>query len=590
MINSGRAEGAVEPLRLLTESQPALGGAWNLLAVALHAGGRAGEALAAARRACEIEPGRAEFVNALAALLVETGAHDEARAAFERLLAARPDDGLALFNLSNLEWIRGGYWRSIDLLRRASAAQPDDRDVAFQLGSSLCSVGRVRECLEVCERFRKRSAKNRVDPMVLAARAFAMLGASDVSAADLSASHRELGAANEAGVWAMPPQGGPRHPGPIRVGLLSPDFREHPVARFVLPLAERLDRARFHLVAYSSSTAVDATTARLRSAVERDGGVWRDIIAMSDDDAAAVVRGDEIDVLVDLAGNTVGSRPGLFARRPARAAVSWLGYPATSGMRSVGYRLVDGLTDPAGGVGIGGGDGGADAQCTERLVRMAGCFVCYRPPVDEGGNTPSPQPRVAGAETGTVRFGCFGSLHKHSDACLGAWAEILRRVPGSVLVVKSMMLGDERVAADVRARLGSAGIAAPRLRILPPTASATGHLRVYDDVDIALDSFPYHGTTTTCDALFMGVPVVAIAGASHHARVGVSLLSAVGLDEFVAGDESEYVEKAVALAADGSRRRELHATLRARLERSPLRDEAGFAKRWGESIAACVGG
>ncbi len=513
---------------------------------------------------------------------METGAHDEARAAFERLLTARPNDGLALFNLSNLEWIRGGYWRSIDLLRRASGALPDDRDVAFQLGSSLCSVGRVRECLEVCERFRKRSVRNRADPMVLAARAFAMLGSSDVSAADLAATHRELGAANEAGVRAMPPPVGARRAGPIRVGLLSPDFREHPVARFVLPLAERLDRGRFHLVAYSCSTALDATTARLRGAVERDGGVWRDIVALSDDDAAAVVRADEIDLLVDLAGNTVGSRPGLLARRPARAALSWLGYPATSGMPSVGYRLVDALTDPPGGARE------ADAQCTERLVRMAGCFVCYRPPVDERGRVPEPHTPAPG--TGPVRFGCFGSLHKHSDACLATWAEILRRVPGSVLVLKSMMLGDERVAADVLARLAAAGIDVQRVRILPPTPSATDHLRLYHDVDIALDTFPYHGTTTTCDALFMGVPVVTLAGASHHARVGVSLLGAVGLREFVARDAAGYIELAVALAADGARRNDLHATLRARLESSPLRDEAGFAQRWGEAVAGMVHG
>ncbi|MFN0010224.1 MAG: hypothetical protein ACKVS8_01125 [Phycisphaerales bacterium] len=596
LINAGRPGEAIAALERLTRAHAAWAPAWQLLAIALHGVGRAGEALPAARRACEVDGASASCMNTLAGLLVETGHGAEAAGVFERLLTLNPADDLALFNLSNLEWTRGGYMRSIDLLRRAQAGRPDDRDVIFQLASSLCAVGRVAESLEVCEKFLARSprgAGDGPDAMVLGARAFAMLGSSAVSAERLAAVHRELGVANERGIVPMPVASGAGHggrAGPIRIGFVSPDLREHPVARFLLPLLCHVDRARFTVFVYSCSAQTDATTAELRSAVERGGGggvagagAWRDVTLLGDDEAAALVRADNIDVLVDLAGNTVGSRPGLLARCAAPVQVSYLGYPATTGMKSVGFRLVDAHTDPLATSPVSsGGPGVYDAQCTEHLVRVPDCFVCYRPPAA------APPARAAEAGEGPVRFGCFGSLHKHSDACLAAWGKTLARVPGSMLVLKSMMLSDERVAMDVRERLAAAGIDVARVRTLTPTASVSDHLRAYHDVDIALDTFPYHGTTTTCDALYMGVPVVSMAGASHHARVGVSLLRAVGLSELVARDEAEYVEVAVALAHAAARRAVLHAALRERVEGSPLRDEAGFAKRWGEAVSRLV--
>ncbi len=577
LLNTGRAGEAVALIRPLLRTHPAWPPAWHLLALALHAGGHAAEALDAARRGTALAPDDRSILNTLAALLVQAGATGEARAAFERVLAARPGDTQALFNLSNLEWQSGQSWRAIELLRRVLALAPADRDAAYQLATSLCAIGRVAEAIDVCDRA---LAAHAGDTRLLGARAFALLGSSGVSPAQLADAHRALGAAHEGACAADPPRAGrsaPRGAGaPLRLGFVSPDLREHPVARFLLPLVERLDRSRFAPVAYACSAHADAVTAALRAAFERGGhGAWREISGLSDADAASAVRADGVDVLVDLAGNTIGARPGLFALRAAPVQVSYLGYPATSGMASIGHRIVDALTDPHAPA--------YDGQCSERLVRLRAPFLCYRPAAD-----PPVAPRTVGA-TQPVRFGCFGSLHKHSDACLNAWARILAAVPGATLTLKSVRLADADVRADVAKRLSAAGIAPERTALLPPTPGVAEHLAAYNGVDIALDTFPYHGTTTTCDALHMGVPVVSLAGASHHARVGVSLLSAVGLSEFVAADGDGYVRLAASLAADAPRRGILRATLRQRLAQSPLRDEAGFAARWGEVVAEING-
>jgi len=372
--------------------------------------------------------------------------------------------------------------------------------------------------------------------------------------------HRRWGAAHGGGAVADPFANLPDPERRLRVGYVSADFCEHSVASFFLPLVERHDRARFEIVCYSAAPLVDRVTEEIRGLADH----WVEISAMVDGEAAKRIRRDRVDVLVDLSGHTASNRLTLFARRPAPVQVTYLGYPDTTGLLAMDYRLVDGVTDPP----------GAERWATERLLRLPDCFLCYRPPA--GAPAVAEPPLRA---NGHVTFGSFNNLAKVNDGVVEAWAEILRRSPGAHLVVKSSLLDDPATGEALRGRFLHHGVAPERVELLARQAARAGHLACYSRIDIGLDTFPYNGTTTTCEALWQGVPVVTLAGGLHMGRVGASLLRAVGLGDWVAGDVATYVERAVALAADRERLAALRRTLRATVAASPLCAEATFTRQ-----------
>jgi protein O-GlcNAc transferase len=285
---------------------------------------------------------------------------------------------------------------------------------------------------------------------------------------------------------------------------------------------------------------------------------------MSDEALAERIRHDGIDILVDLVGHTAMNRLLVFARRPAPIQVTWLGYPNTTGLTAIDYRLVDAVTDP---------EGEADALASETLVRLPGGFLCYGG--HGGAPAPGPAPCLA---TGTVTFGSFNSPPKLSAATLDAWAQVLARLPESRLLLKGKPFADAATRALYLGRLAERGVAPERVELaawLPDQA----HLALYDRIDIALDPFPYNGTTTTCQALWMGVPVVALRGDRHASRVGASLLTQIGLTDLIADSVEAYVETAIALAGDPARLADLRHSLRPRMAASPLCDATGFARK-----------
>jgi predicted O-linked N-acetylglucosamine transferase (SPINDLY family) len=287
-------------------------------------------------------------------------------------------------------------------------------------------------------------------------------------------------------------------------------------------------------------------------------------VRLSDDEVAERIRADGIDILVDLAGHTANNRLRVFARKPAPVQVTWLGYPSTTGLTAIDYRLVDVVTDPV---------GAADTWASETLVRLEGGFLCY------GALMDAPEPTVPPCiKTGTLTFGSFNYPAKVSAATLDAWAALLSRLPQARLLLKGKPFADPATRALFLARLGERGVPAERVELVAWLSSTIAHLALYNRVDIALDPFPYNGTTTTCDALWMGVPVITWAGDRHAARVGASLLTTVGQTELIARDPDDYVATAAALAGDLDRLAALRAGLRARLQASPLCDAAGFAR------------
>ena len=344
----------------------------------------------------------------------------------------------------------------------------------------------------------------------------------------------------------------------VKIGYVSGDFRRHSVSHFLLPVFRHHDRTAFEIHGYSNNALTDDVTERLTALA--DG--WRLIFGLDDEAAARMIAEDGIDILVDLSGHTAHNRLSLFARQPAPVQVTWLGYPGSTGLKAIGYRLVDAITDPP---------GEADAHYSERLVRLDHGFLCYAP-LDQA---PAPVPRPEGP----IRFGSFNNPAKLSPATLDLWVKVLEAVDGSELLLKGRPFADPKVRQALLTRFGKRGIASDRIVLLEHIAAPEQHLAAYGEMDIALDPFPYNGTTTTCEALWMGVPVVTLLGDRHSARVGASLLTQVGLDSLIAHTPQDYIRLAADLAADYRRRAGLRGKLRAMMQNSPLCDGPGFTRR-----------
>jgi predicted O-linked N-acetylglucosamine transferase (SPINDLY family) len=346
----------------------------------------------------------------------------------------------------------------------------------------------------------------------------------------------------------------------LRIGYVSADFRDHPVGRFLLPLLQRHDSRKFEVFCYSNGPHVDAITKSLQRHAHR----WRSIIGQNDDEAAEQIRADRIDLLVDLSGHTSGNRLLVFARKPAPVQVNYLGYPGTTGLTAMDYRLTDRFADPP---------GLTEPLHVEKLQHLPRTNWCFAPPQDSPPLEPPPAIR-----RGCVTFGSFNNFGKMTGAMFAVWAEILRQVPGSRLLLKAPALRAQGTRQRILGNFAAQGIEANRLDLHDWQPDYASHLALYGEMDIALDTFPYNGTTTTCDALWMGVPVVTLAGQSHVSRVGLSLLSNVRLPETIATTAEEYIRLAVQLAHDPDRLKILRAQLRERLTTSPLMDADGFTR------------
>lgn len=550
---------AVAAYRAALASKPRWAEAHALLASALAASGRFSAAAEHCRRALQVQPDLAEAHNVLGVALEALGRAGEAQSCYEQALRLRPEFPEALNNRANLCVSQGRLEPAEADLRAALTLAPDYAVAWNNLGHVLETQGAVQEALACYRR------AIRIRPGFVTAHSNLLLALhydAETSPQEIFAEHRRWALTHAANFdCARAPQANRPDPARrLRIGYLSPDFRRHPVARFLEPVLACHDREAFELIAYSNTLREDAMTARLRSLVER----WRSICELSDEEAAELIRRDRIDILVELAGHTARGRLLVVARRPAPIQVSWLGYPDTTGLEAVDYRLTDELADPR---------CDADARHTEELVRLPAPFLCFQPPRE------APDPGLSPAALrGRIRFGAFQNLAKINRRVARAWAEILRAVPDSELLVQSKALGDP----GVRRRLGAflQGCAIPESRVLlrGPEPNLASHLAAYRDVDLVLDTFPYAGTTTTCEALWMGVPVVTLAGDRHAARTGLSLLSPLGLQELAPASVAGYVECAVRLASDPERLRDLRAGLRTRMAGSRLMDASGFTR------------
>jgi len=576
---------AIPYLEKAVEQRPEFADAYNNLGEALRAGKRYVEAIVQFERALEHVPGHPAFLTNLSHALRANREFARARAAANDALKAEPGLAPALVALGNAASSEGDLPAAFAAFAQALSILPDFADALANRGELAFRCGDWAEAARSLGRLRARGDALSIGQGNLLACALARLGhAADaqtlraelVCRPDSAASvvlfylnyepvaidtafelHRLWGQAAEA---RIPESFAPRRAanGRIKVGFVSADFRRHSVAVFVAPLWSALDRSKIEIVGVSNVAEKDSVTAALKASADS----WLDIHALDDAQACAAIRDAGIDVLVDLSGHSGGNRMGVFARRAAPVQATWLGYPNTTGLSRMDWRFSDGRADPE------------DMRYpgSERLWRLPGGFLRYRPLADH----PEPGERPAGPP----RFGSFNALEKISPACWDLWAALLRAEPEARLVLKSFALQDAAVMSDWRQRVQQAGLEG-RVDLLSFVESDAAHLRAYDGIDVALDPFPYNGTTTTCEALSMGVPVVALKGDRHCARVSESIAALTPGDVTIAESPADYIEAARRLiAAPDDRAARAH-----RVRTGALCDAASLARDFEAAFA-----
>jgi predicted O-linked N-acetylglucosamine transferase (SPINDLY family) len=515
---AGRLREAEILYRQILALQPAHAAANLYLGVIAHQAGHHPAAVDLIQKAIAANPRSAQAHNNLGLVLEDLGQLDNAMAAFDKARELNPGLAEAHLNIGNVMKVTGRLDDAIAAYRQALAIKPGYTDahsniiylMHFHPGFDAHAIG------EECRRFASRYA---------------------------------LGTA----------QAHTNHPDPnrrLRIGYVSPDFRDHVVGRNVLPLIRQHDRRHFEIVCYAQVFRGDALTNQFQQLADR----WVNISAMSDDEAALRMREDRIDILVDLALHMGGGRLQIFSRKPAPLQVTFAGYPGGTGLSAIDYRLTDPHLDPP---------GMDQSLYVERTIRLPDSFWCYDP-LDCGDISIGPSPATA---NGFVTFGCLNNPCKINESVLAVWSKVLSQIENSRLIQMSPG-GSHRV--ELTNRFAAHGVDPSRIQFVPKQ-SRRAYLAQYHQIDIGLDTFPYNGHTTSLDALWMGVPIVTLVGSTAVGRAGWSQLSNLGLQELAAENSEQFVEIAAALARELPRLQTLRSTLRPRMEQSPLMNASRFA-------------
>ena len=597
------------------------------LGTVLHASGDASGARIEFAAAIAIDPAFTEALFNLGNLLREAGAVDEAERAYRTVLGLRADDLPARLNLAGLllsasrfaealeccEQVLASapglaiaqngranalhglerFDEALEAFTRAAALDLDSAQIRYNLANQQLRLGLTEPAIESFRRTlaldptHAQAAQNLLlalnyadratgDEIAGACRHWAPVAVPAAAPAALTAAGQRFraGVTGAPGETVQPRLSGSR----LRLGFVSADLRLHSVASFLLPLLESLDPGRFEVFCYANQSIQDGMTQRLQAA----SSVWRDILPLDDRAAARMIAEDAIDLLVDLSGYTAGHRLGVFAYRPAPVQVSWLGYPASTGQPFIDARIVDAITDPADpSDAIEPAHRAPDTRGSERLLRLDRCFVCYQPSADL---TEAIQAVVVRDPRAPLVFGSFNNLAKLSESTIALWSAALVAVPGSRLVLKAA--GTEQAGVRIRllAAFASHGVLPERLRFLPRAPTLAAHLACYADVDIALDSYPYHGTTTSCEALTMGVPVVSLIGDRHASRVGASLLAAAGTPQWAVDTHAAFAGRVAELAEDIRSGRFVRSALQQQIKASSLCDAGAFARAFTQAV------
>ena len=555
LIIQSKAAEAVASLDRALALNPRFPQALTTYGSALLVLGRFDEAVALLRRAIALDPTLVETHNNLGSILLQLQQTEEAIAAFEQAIALSDASQCAetRYNLGTTLIQRNCPDHAIEVLEKALKADPDHAGARNNLGVAYQDKGEAEEAVahyaqvaqsnpdHAASHSNRLMAMNYVerfsnDDILRAAKGYGELFSRPdprpFDSLDLSPERR------------------------LRIGYVSGDFNAHPVAFFIERSLEAHDRARVEIFCYSNCAGEDFITERLRGLSDH----WRLVVGLSDEELAERIRGDRIDILVDLAGHTNKTRINLFGLRPAPVQAAWLGYFGTTGLTTMDYLILDAVSAPP----------GAERWYTESLVRLPYGRFCYKPPPFD--IQPGEPP---GAAKGYPTFGCFNNVSKLTRSVLTLWADILKAAPESRLLLKWRTYTEQSVKSRIAGVFASRGVDPERIEF----RGASGYAELfaeYNDVDVALDPFPFGGATTSCEALWMGVPVITLPGERLASRQTLGFLHHMGFEAFAAKSREDYVDRALALAGDRHRLAGLRRALRPALEAAPFCDGPGF--------------
>jgi protein O-GlcNAc transferase len=533
------------------------------LGVVLYEQGKLEEAVQYHRRALEINPDFVEAHTNLGNTLQALGQFESAAASYRRALELNPDLaeaysnlGLAMKELRQLECAMENY-------RQALKIKPDSAEALCNLGHALTYLGQLDNAMDSFHRALK------IKPDQTEARSGLLFslnytaGHSPLYYLDQARQYGRIVSAKVGARFSEWPCAG--RPQRLRVGLVSGDLRNHPVGFFLEGLLAHIDPSLIELIAYPTHYIEDELTARIRPYFSN----WHPLVGKNDEAAARLIHADGVHVLIDLSGHTGHNRLPVFVWKPAPVQVTWLGLPTTTGVAEIDYVLGDPHAIPL----------EFDDHFSESVWRIPDSYLCLTVP--DSSVTVAALPALS---AGYVTFGSFNNLTKMTDAVVAVWARILKAVPGSRLLLKTKQLSDPAVCLKTQQRFAACGIAPDRLILGGILASRDDHLAAYNNVDIALDTFPYPGVTTSAEALWMGVPVLSRLGDRFISRTAGSIAHNAGLPDWIAADEDEYVAKAVASASDLQRLAALRAGLRQQVLASPLFDAPLFARNFEDAL------
>ena len=562
---------AVECSRKAIELAPGEKKAWLAYIGSLGYARRFGEAEAAALEAEKHFPGDFEVLHMKGNVITASGRVDDGYQIYLKALELKPDSVKVLNSIGHYLSQNRNALDALPYHQKALEIAPDSAETLHGLGTAYLKAGYPGDAVQF---FLKALQSGDASP--------------DVYEGLLLSAHY-LDNADEREIYQLHLQWEEQHARrfypqetleldeevasgkrPIRLGFVSPDFRNHSVTRFMTALLRNAASSGIEVYCYSDVKRESDYTRKL----EQMGGNWIYSYTMTDDDLAGRIRGDGIDVLVDLAGHTGNNRLFVFARKPAPIQASWLGYPNTTGLKTVKYRISDPVADP---------EGLADELSTEKLIRLPGGFHCFEPPV----NLPEIKPAPV-LNNDFLTFGSFNNQSKINGLTIRRWAVLLKAIPDARLILKNHQLSDPRNRDHWVRFLEQEGIARERIQLIGYCLDLTEHYGTYERVDIGLDTFPYNGTTTTCEALWMGVPVLTIAGGTQRALTGTSLLTHAGLSEWVARDEEEWVKKARYWDENREALNTLRLGLRNKAQASPIGDTTAFATKFYDTIRGLV--
>lgn len=564
-FQQGQLTAAKELFQIILARRPNHPESNHFIAICLYALGEQVLCEKFFRKAAVTDPKKLKYVVDLAIYLTKRSKYDDAEEVFEQAVRLTPDDPKLIFYLGVSCSKQGKYSKAINYFEQVLKATPDDKDVIISIANAY---------LGLCDKTKAEYYFTKVtelDPknfLCLSNILFNSNYIAEYTPGSLHQKHIQVAKSFPSidrelkTLWS-----GQRK---IRIGYISADFNKHSVAYFLWPVIRHHNKDKFEIYCYYTGDKVDSVTHGFRQCSDR----WLNCADINDQALVELMRSHKLDILIDLSGHSQGNRLAVLSRRVAPVQINWLGYPHSTGIEAMDYRIVDKTTDP---------EPLADKLSNEKLIRLKSGFLCYKGDAEVPYNKSPPH-----LENGYITFGSFNNLAKVNDCVIELWAQILISIPSSRIIIKANQLTEKSNRSRIHAKFDELGVSTKRVELMTRVPDSIDHLSVYNRIDVALDTFPYNGTTTTCEALWMGVPTITFLGDRHASRVSASILKHAELNQFVADDLASYKKLAIALAENPEPLVSLRPIMREQLNLSSLCNAEQFTANFETALSQLV--